>query len=71
MPHLRERTVTPLLIKKLSFSPVVAIQGARQTGKSVLARQILPAKIKGYTYISFDEFAQRDFARKNPDSYLM
>lgn len=70
MPHLRQRHIVPLLVKKLSFSPVVAIQGARQTGKSVLARDIMPQKRDEFFYVSFDEFAQRDFASRNPDTYL-
>lgn len=70
MPHSRARHLVPLLVKKLRFSPVVAIQGARQTGKSFLAREILPAMSPGYTYVTFDEYGQRDFASRNPDTYL-
>lgn len=70
MAHLRQRHIIPQLLKKLAFSPVVAIQGARQTGKSYLAREILPQKNENFVYVSFDEFAQRDFASRNPDTYL-
>ncbi len=70
LPHLRQRHIIPLLLKKLSFTPVVAIQGARQTGKSVLAREILPAERAHYVYVTFDTFAERDFAARNPDSFL-
>jgi predicted AAA+ superfamily ATPase len=41
MPHQRQRLLTETLIEKLNFSPVVAIQGDRQTGKSFIAREIL------------------------------
>lgn len=70
MPHSRQRHIVPQLLKKLSFSPVVTIQGARQTGKSFLAREILPKKCSNFHYTSFDEFLQRDFASRNPDTYL-
>ena len=46
MPHLRNRLVLPKLLKLLKFFPVVAIQGARQTGKSFLAREILSKESK-------------------------
>jgi predicted AAA+ superfamily ATPase len=36
MPHSRSRHATSLLLKKLKFAPVVAIQGARQTGKFLI-----------------------------------
>ena len=35
MPHLRPRHCLNIAIKKLGFSPVLAIQGMWQTGKSV------------------------------------
>lgn len=70
MPHLRERHILPLLIKRLTFSPVLAIQGARQTGKSVLLRDILAKKFKRAKYVSFDSHAQSGFAQNNPETFL-
>lgn len=41
MSHKRTRDVSNILNKKLKFSLVVTIQGARQTGKSFLVRELL------------------------------
>ena len=73
MPHARKRHSLNLLLKKLAFSPVVSIQGARQTGKSFLARTILPDVLPEKSdpkYLSFDTQATRDFAITNPDTFL-
>lgn len=66
MPHLRARYATPALVKKLKFSPVVSIQGARQTGKSTLAREILTKKL----YVTLDRISTKDFANNNPESFI-
>lgn len=68
--HIRNRYALPLLLKKLKFSPVVLIQGARQTGKSFLVRQILPGKKINTLYKSLDSNAVRSFAEQNPDSFV-
>lgn len=70
MPHLRERHCLNVLLKKLAFSPVVAIQGARQTGKSVLIRDILPAKVCHLVWCTFDSPTTSDFATSRPESFL-
>lgn len=54
----------------MKFSPVIAFQGARQTGKSVLVRDIFAKSLKTATYISFDSRTTADFAEHNPDSFL-
>lgn len=70
MPHLRNRYVLKLIAKRLKFSPVIALQGARQTGKSVLVRDILAKSLKGSKYITFDSHSTADFAQNNPESFL-
>ena len=70
MPHSRGRHILPLLIKKLRFSPVVAIQGARQTGKSFLVRELLKKELASLEYVSLDRPTTRDFAEANPESFL-
>jgi len=70
MPHARARHALPLLLKKLRFSRVVSIQGARQTGKSFLAREILAKTLKSSEFVSFDQSLPRSFADTNPDSFL-
>lgn len=70
MPHLRKRHCLSILLKKLAFSPVVAIQGARQTGKSVLIRDLLPQKLPQLVFRTFDSPATLDFATTRPESFL-
>jgi predicted AAA+ superfamily ATPase len=70
MPHPRIRHAQPLLERKLKFSPVVTIQGARQTGKSFLVRQLLGARVKGLQYVTFDSGGAQLFASESPESFL-
>ncbi len=70
MPHSRERHIISLLQRKLKFAPVLALQGTRQTGKSFLAREILSGKIPHYYYASLDRLSVREFAIKNPETFL-
>jgi len=70
MPHTRARWSINQLIKRLKFSPVVAIQGARQTGKSFLIQEILKRNISNLTYKSLDDPNLRLYAKNNPLSFL-
>lgn len=70
MAHIRKRYLTSQIISRLKISPVVAIQGARQTGKSLLARELLQEKISLMVYKTLDKKADRDFAISNPDSFV-
>jgi predicted AAA+ superfamily ATPase len=70
MPHARERHVLPLLVKRLSFSPVVALQGARQVGKSFLVRELLKRGRPSLVYQTFDQASVRAFAASNPETFL-
>ncbi len=70
MIHARMRHILPLLIKKLKYARVLSIQGARQTGKSFLARELLPQHFKKIKYETFDQLKTRSFAKKNPESFL-
>ncbi len=68
--HKRERQSLHLLLKKLKFSPIVSIQGPRQCGKSFLARELLPARLSHSKYQNLDQKTVRDFAEKNPRTFL-
>lgn len=70
MPHSRVRLALPRLQKKLAFSPVVAIQGARQTGKSFLARELVRNLVPDAKYVSFDQLSSRQAAERSPQTYL-
>lgn len=71
MPHSRERLALARLLKKLRFFPVVAIQGARQTGKSFLARELLPPKSRGASYFSLDQATTRAQVHESPHTFLL
>lgn len=62
---LIERQARALIVEALTYSRVVLVLGARQVGKSTLARQIVtsehPAEI-----VSLDDQATRDAARVDP-----
>lgn len=60
----------PLITKRLKFSRVLAVQGARQTGKSVLVRDILAKNLPHAKYVTFDARSLADFAQNKPDTFL-
>ncbi|MGK5090225.1 AAA family ATPase [Bdellovibrionota bacterium FG-2] len=70
MPHERPRAALDLLLKRLKFTPVVAIQGARQTGKSFLAREILTKKVSHSSYVSLDDQAKQVLAQESPQTFI-
>lgn len=70
MSHLRKRYATNLILKRLKFSRVLTLQGARQTGKSVLVRDVIAKGLPKATYVTFDARALADFAQDRPDSFL-
>lgn len=71
MPHPRPRLLVPRLIQKLKFFPVVALQGARQTGKSFIGRQLLHGLLPGLKYVTFDQLAMRAEAQRAPQTFLI
>ncbi|MCY3851923.1 MAG: ATP-binding protein [Acidimicrobiaceae bacterium] len=52
----------------LEWARVVMIHGARQSGKTTLAKAIV--KSRGGTYVSLDDEAQLELAKADPVSYL-
>jgi predicted AAA+ superfamily ATPase len=70
MPHQRKRLVSKLLKEKLSYFRVVALQGARQTGKSFLVKNLLGTSFAKFRCLSLDAKTLRDEAQNNPDSFL-
>ena len=69
MAHTRKRLAFEKLLKRLKFSPVVAIQGARQTGKSVLAQKLLAKEIDAQ-WVSFDQMGPLQLCRASPETFL-
>jgi predicted AAA+ superfamily ATPase len=70
MAHLRNRYGLNLIKKRLAYSPILAIQGPRQCGKSFLAKRILAEDRKDAVYRTFDQSGERNLAQKSPESYL-
>jgi len=70
MAHPRQRFLISALLKRLTFTPVMAIQGARQTGKSFLVRDLLPSKLPGLIYRTFDDDQTRQSAARLPNEFL-
>ncbi len=63
-----KRNIKDTLKKALSRSPVVLINGARQVGKTTLAREFL--KEKGYNYFTFDDEITYLSAKNNLTSFI-
>jgi len=58
------RLVVTALAERLRVMPAVVITGARQTGKSTLAEQLVPGERR---YVTLDDFDVLDAARRDPD----
>ncbi len=52
----------------LADTPAVLIHGPRQSGKTTLARTV--GEPRGYRYVSFDDEAVRDAARRDPVGFV-
>ncbi len=63
-----QRNLRPILEKALARSPVVLLNGARQTGKTTLVKLI--GQEKGYTYITFDDLHFLSLAKQDPVGFL-
>lgn len=70
MPRSRSRLATTALLKRLQFTPIVAIQGARQTGKSFLAREILAKQVACSGYVTLDDKSKQTLAQESPQTFL-
>lgn len=61
------RMIEENIIKAIEFFPVIALSGARQTGKSTMLKKILGEKFR---YISFDDYTIRKMAKESPSLLL-
>lgn len=70
MPHACPRLILRLLLNRLRHSPIVAIQGARQTGKSFLSKILLKTNLPKSIYISLDLASEQQLAQTSPQVFL-
>ncbi len=64
-----ERQILPRLLEALSDTPVVLLNGARQTGKSTLARA-LPEKREKRRYVTLDDATALSAAKRDPQGFI-
>ena len=65
---MHPRHLFPLLVEALSDTPVVLLNGARQTGKSTLVQALAAAK--GYRYLTLDDRVVLAAARNDPAGFI-
>ena len=70
MPHSRQRLALSYLLRRLKFTPVVALQGARQVGKSFFARELLADELSKSAYVTLDEGSKQSLAQNSPLTFL-
>ncbi|MEX0848700.1 MAG: ATP-binding protein [Candidatus Dependentiae bacterium] len=63
-----KRNIKPVLEKALKRSPIVLLNGARQVGKSTLAKELL--KEGGFNYLTFDDETVYLAAKSDPTSFI-
>lgn len=64
-----QRHLTPLVAEALSDTPVVLLLGARQVGKSTLAKALLESRPEG-RYLTLDDPAIRRAAEVDPTNFV-
>ena len=68
MPTLLPRHLTTEVVRLLRSFPVVVLTGARQTGKSTLIRELLPASMREYR--TLDDIDVLERAERDPEALV-
>lgn len=63
-----ERDIAVTITEALREMPVVVVTGMRQIGKSTFLQN--QPELKGRRYVTFDDFAQIEAARADPDGFI-
>jgi len=66
---LIERHARTLVVEALGYSRVVLVLGARQVGKSTLARQVVASEYPA-TVVTLDDQGTREAARRDPHGFI-
>ena len=68
MTEYYPRDITNAVCRALENMPVVVVTGMRQTGKTTFL--CTQPEIRNRTYVSFDDFAQLEAAKSDPDGFI-
>ena len=68
MPEYYARDISAEVTRTLKSMPVVVVTGMRQQGKTTFLRS--EPGLSGRTYVSFDDFAQLEAAKSDPDEFV-
>jgi uncharacterized protein len=66
-----QRYISELIIEALADTSVIVLNGARQTGKSTLCRQLLENSIFSGQFVTLDDAATLSAAQADPLGFLM
>lgn len=66
---IQRRNITPFIIDALADTPVVLVNGARQTGKSTLVQKLAAHDFPAH-YLSFDDIEILNAARSDPAGFI-
>lgn len=67
---MKKRYIKKKLLDAMKVSPIVYLNGIRQSGKSTLAHHLIDNKELDATYVTFDNPTQMAAATSAPDSFL-
>lgn len=65
-----KRYLQPAIQEALVDTPVIIINGARQTGKSTLCKRIMQETMSNAQYVTFDDLTALAAARTDPVSFV-
>lgn len=66
---MKKRNLTPIVVNAQKDTPAVFLCGARQTGKSTIAKQIA-ADVTGAAYVTLDDWNILSAAQRNPAGFV-
>ena len=69
-PRMHPRHITPMLEESLSDTPVVVINGARQSGKSTLVQGLSADKTAPRRYLTLDDAVVLNAAKSDPTGFI-
>jgi predicted AAA+ superfamily ATPase len=67
---MHARHIAPLLVDALLDTPVVLVNGARQTGKSTLVQSVMEANGKPRQYLTLDDVAVLNAAKSDASGFV-